>query len=217
MSDLPAVPDPSELRASDGDRERVAKVLHDAMAEGRLTVAELEQRLDQLYTARTFGELAPLVRDLPGQHSWPGPPLSPARVTAHDGRIGGRGTSNAAIAVMSGAERAGTWTVPPTFNAVAVMGGVDLDLTQARFEDAETEIQAFALMGGIDITVPDDITVHVTGVAFMGGFGDRATQEGPPGSPVVRISGFAMMGAVDVHRRTPTGRADEPDRPALDS
>ena len=52
-------PDPMSMRASDADRERVAQVLHKAMAEGRLTVSELDERLAGLYQAKTFGELVP--------------------------------------------------------------------------------------------------------------------------------------------------------------
>lgn len=198
MSDLPAVPDPKDLRASNADRERVAKVLHDAMAEGRLTVGELEERLDKVYAAKTFGELVPLTRDLPV----PGgvaPPVAESRAVAipHE-RIGGRGTSSAAVAIMSGADRKGAWVVPPTFNAVAIMGGIDIDLTEARFEDAETTIQAFALMGGIEIKVPEGIAVRVDGIGFMGAFENKASAEGQPGGPVVRVTGFAMMGAVEV-------------------
>jgi hypothetical protein len=98
---------------------------------------------------------------------------------------------------------------------------VDLDLTEARFEDRETTIQAFALMGGIDIIVPDDITVHVTGIGFMGAFEDHARIEGPPGSPVVKITGFAMMGGVDVKRpkrkKKDKNVEQSPDRPQLES
>lgn len=54
-----------DMRASDAERERVAEVLRDAVAEGRLDMPEFEQRLDAAYAARTHGELAPLVRDLP--------------------------------------------------------------------------------------------------------------------------------------------------------
>lgn len=216
MSDVPAVPDPRDLRASNNDRERVAKVLHDAMAEGRLTVSELEERLDKLYAAKTFGELEPLTRDLPVPH--PSYAVAqPHPVAPQSARIGGRGTSTVAIAVMSGAQRAGAWTVPPTFNAVAIMGGVELDLTKARFEEAETTIHAFALMGAIDIIVPEDITVHVTGVGFMGAFDDRAASQGPPGSPVVRITGLAVMGGVDVHRPKPKKLKPKHDRPQLES
>ena len=57
-----AVPD---LRASDADREQVAGILRDALAEGRLDMEEFEERLDATYKARTYGELTPITRDLP--------------------------------------------------------------------------------------------------------------------------------------------------------
>lgn len=50
-----AVPGPPDLRASDADRERVAEVLRDALAEGRLDMAEFEERLELTYKARTYG------------------------------------------------------------------------------------------------------------------------------------------------------------------
>src|SRR3954464_8034718 len=53
------------LRASDADRERVAAALREHCAVGRLTMAELDERLGQAYAARTFGELAGVTRDLP--------------------------------------------------------------------------------------------------------------------------------------------------------
>lgn len=55
------------LRAGDADRERVAERLRAGHAEGRLGTAELQQRLDRCYEARTFGELGELVSDLPRQ------------------------------------------------------------------------------------------------------------------------------------------------------
>ncbi|SFG84265.1 protein of unknown function [Actinopolymorpha cephalotaxi] len=53
------------MRASDGDREKIASRLRDAHAEGRLSLGEFQDRLDALYSAQTYGELEPLVRDLP--------------------------------------------------------------------------------------------------------------------------------------------------------
>lgn len=55
------------LRASDADREQVAERLRHATAEGRLVAEELEERLEAVFAARTYGELDPLVADLPGQ------------------------------------------------------------------------------------------------------------------------------------------------------
>jgi hypothetical protein len=212
---LPAHPEPHELRASNTDRERVASILHDAMAEGRLTVSELEERLDKVYAAKTFGELEPLTRDLPVQAGGPAP--QPRMLAMPSNRIGGRGTSNAAVAVMSGSTRKGPWTVPPTFNAVAFWGGVDIDLSEARFEEPETTIQAFAIMGGIEIRVPEDITVHVTGVGFMGAFDDNAHVTGPPGAPVVKITGLAFWGGIEVKRTKKKPVESPQNRPQLES
>ncbi|WP_433251491.1 DUF1707 SHOCT-like domain-containing protein [Streptosporangium sp. CA-135522] len=53
------------MRASDGDRDKVASVLREHYAQGRLTVEEFDERLEQLYTSKTYGELATLTSDLP--------------------------------------------------------------------------------------------------------------------------------------------------------
>ncbi|MCA1655059.1 MAG: DUF1707 domain-containing protein [Pseudonocardiaceae bacterium] len=209
MSEPPAVPDPQDMRVSNDDRERVARVLHDAMAEGRLTVNELEERLDEVYAAKTFGDLEPVVRDLPVGNQARSPVVpTPAESPVPSNRIGGRGTSSNAVAILSGTDRKGVWTVPPTFTSFALMGGVEIDLTEARFEDAETTIQAFAFMGGIEIYVPDDIVVQVNGTGFMGAFENRAHNNAQPrpGMPLVRITGLAVWGGVEVKRRTPRKR-----------
>ena len=57
-------PEPS-LRASDAEREHHAELLREHAAQGRLTVDELDERLDRVFAARTHGELAPVVADLP--------------------------------------------------------------------------------------------------------------------------------------------------------
>lgn len=54
-----------EMRASDADRDRVAAVLREHTAEGRITMDEFNERLEQLYKSRTYGELAKLTADLP--------------------------------------------------------------------------------------------------------------------------------------------------------
>jgi Flp pilus assembly protein TadB len=53
------------IRAGDADRERVAERLRKSHTEGRLDMEEFQQRLERCYQARTFGDLAELVRDLP--------------------------------------------------------------------------------------------------------------------------------------------------------
>ena len=56
-------------------------------------------------------------------------------------------------------------------------------------------------MGGVSITVPEDMDVDVSGIGFMGGFDHKASGPGGPGAPRLRVVGFAMMGGVEVKRR----------------
>jgi hypothetical protein len=55
----------STLRASDSDRELIAERLRNATGEGRLIASELEERLESVFSARTYGELDAVVADLP--------------------------------------------------------------------------------------------------------------------------------------------------------
>ena len=52
-------------RFTEADRDKIAGRLRDAFADGRLDQPEFSSRLDQLYAVQTYGELEPLVRDLP--------------------------------------------------------------------------------------------------------------------------------------------------------
>ncbi|WP_344656615.1 DUF1707 SHOCT-like domain-containing protein [Catenulispora subtropica] len=54
-----------EMRAGDADRERLVEQLREHHAAGRLTLDEFEERMAQAYSAKTYGELRTLTRDLP--------------------------------------------------------------------------------------------------------------------------------------------------------
>ncbi|MFF2407346.1 DUF1707 domain-containing protein [Streptomyces sp. NPDC058092] len=197
------------MRASDAERERVAEILREAVAEGRLEMDEFEHRLDAAYKARTHGELEPLVRDLPA----PGTavaPLGSAPAAAATGsavrwadRIGKPATSRGAFAVWGGFGRRGSWTVGRKFTAFAMWGGGEIDLREADFEDREVVIRCFTIMGGMHVTVPPELNAQVRGIGIMGGFHEQAKDEGTvsPDSPRVRITGFALMGGVRVVRK----------------
>ncbi|MFI7140247.1 DUF1707 domain-containing protein [Streptomyces massasporeus] len=198
-----AVPD---LRASDADREKVAGILRDALAEGRLDMEEFEERLEATYKARTYGELAPITRDLPAAGvAVPVVSLTkdPAAGPDWSGRItGGEGSSTWAVAVMSGFQRKGHWTMPRRFTCFAFWGGGEIDLREANFADREVEINAIAIMGGVDVIVPPGVEVVVRGIGIMGGFDHREEGvPGEPGAPRVIVTGFALWGGVGVQRK----------------
>ncbi|MET9606087.1 DUF1707 domain-containing protein [Streptomyces sp. NPDC006512] len=204
-----------ELRASDADRDRVVERLRDAVAEGRLDMEEFEERLEAVYASRTYAELAPLTRDLPDVPGEAPVGVPPASLPAQGGaarqswqsRIGGAGTSATAVAVMSGFQRKGHWTVPARFNAVAIWGGGEIDLREANFAQREVVITCVAVMGGIQITVPPGVEVDVRGIGIMGAFDQRAAQApADPGAPRVVVNGLAFWGGVEIKVKEPKGR-----------
>jgi Domain of unknown function (DUF1707)/Cell wall-active antibiotics response 4TMS YvqF len=199
MAEISNTGDSLGLRASDTDRERVADRLREAAAQGQITMDELDERLETTYSARTFGELVPVTADLPAS-SAPAAVPAPARSPAVS-RIGGTpGRWRRSVAIMSGASRKGRWVVPAKYHAVAVMGGIELDLREATFAEPVTQINVAVLMGGIEIMVPEGVEVHLDAVAIMGG--TDMTQDPSPvydsGTPVLRVTGVVMMGGVEV-------------------
>jgi len=186
-----------QLRVSDQDRERTVVALRDSAAEGRLTFDELAQRAELAYTAVSRGELERLVADLPE------PPPSEK---LPDRPVRKRRRWN--IAIMGGSERKGRWRPSPNLVALAWMGGIGLDLREALIEDEDIVITAVAIMGGIDIVVPEGIAVDMSGFAVMGGHDYRPGNEPiRPGTPMVRVRGYALMGGVDVRvKRSTAGR-----------
>jgi hypothetical protein len=104
---------------------------------------------------------------------------------------------------MGGFSRKGQWVVPAQFTAVAVMGGGEIDLREARFAEPVATIHAYAIMGGIAIIVPEDVEVQVTGVGLMGAFEHGSTGPGQPGGPKLIVNGLAFWGGVEVKRKRP--------------
>lgn len=184
---------------SDADREQAAETLRQAAGDGRITFEELDERLGLTYAARTYADLDAVTGDLPG----PGVPArlpAPAAAPLPD-RIGGTPGPAFSLAIMSGEKRAGQWVLPPRYSAVSIMGGVELDLRQARFSEPEVTISAFALMGGIAIIVPEDIGLEVSGFGFMGGVDRPEDSPGAPGAPRLRVTAFALMGGIEIKRK----------------
>ncbi|MCC8929499.1 DUF1707 and DUF2154 domain-containing protein [Rhodococcus sp. BGS-1C] len=185
MSEQLPEPQRASVRAADADRNLVAKLLDNALADGQLTITEYDERTAAAYRAKTYGELDVLTADLA---------LTPPETSQYT--ASGPGTDRA-IAIMSGFERKGEWTVAPRIDAFAFWGGGELDLRRARFSAREVTINCVAIMGGIDIIVPPNIGVEVRGMGIMGGF-DHLSQTGAPHAPHVIITGFAFWGGVGI-------------------
>ena len=192
-----------ELRIADTDRDQAAEVLREAHAQGRITVDELDERLTSVYSAKTFADLVPVTRDLPAV----GQAAAAATASAAPARrrIGGTARFSKSLAILGGAARDGAWVVPPEYTAIATLGGIKLDMSESTFAEPETVIKAYAVLGGMEITVPDDAEVEVGAVGIMGGVDHGGEGPGASGGPLIRIVGVAVMGGIEV-RRAPARR-----------
>ncbi|MGX1757580.1 DUF1707 SHOCT-like domain-containing protein [Streptomyces lydicus] len=196
------------LRASDADRERVAEILRDAVAEGRLAMEEFDERLDAVYRARTYRELEVLTADLPVGATAPAPLSLRKESTAPapwaERIVDGAEGSSAGLAFLGGFQRKGRWTIGRRFTAACLMGGGEIDLREADFAGPEVVVSCWVLMGGVNVVVPPGVHVEVRGVGIMGGFDSREEGvPGEPGAPRVIVRGLAMMGGVGVERKLP--------------
>ena len=103
--------------------------------------------------------------------------------------------------------------MPPEYTAVATLGGIKLDMRDATFAEAETTIKAVAVMGGMEITVPEDADVEIGAFGLMGGVDHGAEGPGAPGAPRIRITGVAVMGGIEV-KRAPSRRPAQGELPS---
>jgi hypothetical protein len=179
-----------ELRVSDADREATVVRLREAGGEGRLTLEELAERVERADAARTRRELDALTADLPASTG--------ARVPLPDAP---RKERRWLVAIMGGEQRKGRWRPARRTNAIAVMGGIDIDLREAELADG-AEILAVPVMGAVTVIVPEGVSVELSGFALMGGNSGPDDANLPlPNAPVVRVRAFSLMGGVEVKRK----------------
>jgi hypothetical protein len=188
-------PDRVPLRASDAERERVAGLLRDAAAEGRITLEELSERLEFAWAARTQPELDTVVEDLPDRDAALTRPARAARWI---------------VAVIGNDERSGRWRPGEDTRALALIGDCTLDLRQADVEGGELRITAIAVIGDVRVVVPPGVAVELDGVSLLG---DKRHRVGevpapPPRAPRVRVTAYAVVGDVTVMSEPPVSPLD---------
>jgi hypothetical protein len=164
-----------ELRASHEDRDRVVELLRVSAGDGRLTADELDERLELALSARTYGELAKLVSDLPA-----------ARTAAS--RPAPRVKDVVRIECGSGhAKRDGGWVVPQRIEARVSSGHVRLDFTQAVITQPTLQLNAEVRSGHIILITKPGIVVDTDDVAVRSGHVKVRAPWGPDVPELLRI------------------------------
>ncbi|GAA2356020.1 DUF1707 SHOCT-like domain-containing protein [Nonomuraea africana] len=177
------------MRVSDADRERAARQLQKAFAEGRLDAEELDERLGLAFGAKTYGDLTAPLSDLPAAGAF-----VPAVFSA----------PHAEAVVLESktgdVTRSGDWPVPQRLKVVSKYGNATLDLSAAGVLHPVVHIDFDLKYGSAGVVLPDGATADVDGYqAGWGGAPEVSVPARPrPGLLHVRITGQIKYGGLEV-------------------
>ncbi len=178
--------------------ETIAK-LCEHFAADHIDAEELERLIDQAHLAVTVAEIDALMANLPAlTETGAVPAVRTADIALQ--------SSQTVLAIMGGAERSGPWVMSRRLSAFTLMGGAVLDFRDAIMPTGVTELEIYAMMGGVEILVPPGLRVVSDGFGIMGGFEHRADPTAAipdANAPILRITGFALMGGVEIAERLP--------------
>jgi hypothetical protein len=188
------------IRASDAERDVTLERLSAATGDGRLTLEEFSQRMDRATTAKTRAELDRLVADLP---------IGPG---AAGSVVAGRGLGRPSwqISPIGGLSVSGPWRMERSVIVVSLIGGADLDLSQAQLAAPQVTLTKVSLLGGVSIGVPPGIRVDASGFSLIGGTSVDAGPEPGPGAPTVHIRAFSLLGGTRIYRAEPASQREGP-------
>jgi hypothetical protein len=180
------------MRASHEDRDRVVEVLRVAAGDGRLTAEELDERLEHALTARTFGELAALIRDLPAAPDFvlDAPVLAPkdlARIDCHS----------------SIATRDGRWLVPQRMEVQLTSGSVTLDFTEAVISRPSLLINADMRSSSLKLVTKPGVVVDTDDVVTHSSTTKVRSPRGPQVPEVLRIQVSGKLSSSTITARPP--------------
>jgi hypothetical protein len=165
---------PPTPRASDNDRERAAAVVQEAHSDGRLDFEELDERLTQIYSAKTQLELRNATAD-----------LVPVR----------SGSAAAEVVIRakhSAQKREGAWQVPERVVATAEHSSLRLDFTDAVVRWPEIEVSADVLHSSLVMIVPQGWSVSIDDVELSHGSSKNKTTAAAPNGVHLHVSGRAQ-------------------------
>jgi hypothetical protein len=181
----------SELRASHEDRDRVVELLRVSAGDGRLTAEELDERLEAAMTARTYGELARLVADLPAAGSVAGAPAPRVKEVVRIDTGSGQTVRN------------GRWVVPQRIEARIRSGQLKLDFTQAVITQPSLQLDADVRSGRILLITKPGIVVDTDDVVVRSGHVRVRAPWGDDVPEVLRIEVSGKVGSGHFEARPP--------------
>jgi hypothetical protein len=193
------------IRIGYRERDAVAAVLQEAAGDGRLTMAELDERLEAALQAKTYADLDPLVADLSVE--LPSHALSSGRPQAQRPPAAGYSREDPLRldAGMGSEKRRGVWTVPPFILIKQGMGSVELNCLEATPAAQLIEIQVIGGVGSVVLVLPDGWAADADRLS-KGSKSVKVPREPASGRPLLVIYGSLGLGSFKVR---PPNRHDK--------
>lgn len=177
------------IRISVDEREMAITRLQDSFVQGRLTDAELGERVANVLRAKTVADLDVVLCDLPEE---------PSRELQTGGSAAGTGVI---LAYRSNTERTGMWRVPRNVRLEVFRGHMLIDLRTAQLSHSVTDFEVSAHKGTLEIIVNPAVNVEAQVSVYKGEWINTVEPEmGTTGSPVIRIHGSGYKSKVVVRK-----------------
>jgi Domain of unknown function (DUF1707) len=186
--------DAGGIRASDAERDATVERLRDAAGEGRLTLEEFSDRMEQASTAKTRAELDQLLTDLPAGHD------AGSTGTGSTVAVGGAGAPSWHVSPIGGLNVSGPWRMGRHLVVISLIGGARLDLSRAELAARDVTLTKVSVIGGVQARIPLGIRVDVSGVSLLGGTDVENAPDPGPGARTIHIRAFSVIGGIRVRR-----------------
>ncbi|UVI37004.1 DUF1707 SHOCT-like domain-containing protein [Brevibacterium spongiae] len=202
------LPDPSShendpaktFRIGHRERDDAIEVLREAAGDGRITVDELDERMEKVQAAKFPIDLdevlGDLVTELPSDRFRPTSAIAPA--SGRGQAIMGHDRFDPLV-IKAGWEsevRRAKWAVPPFIRCEPSMSSIELNFLEVDTDLQTIEVEIVAGMGSVTVVIPEDWAVNVDELSKSWGSVKSVVNAVPTGrKPIIRVGGSIGMGS----------------------
>jgi hypothetical protein len=104
------------------------------------------------------------------------------------------------VKVLGGLRRSGRFALQARTGFVTLIGGVDLDLTEAVLPASGARLTKVSVIGGVHISTGPDVAVKVRAFRLLGGTKVERAEDVSPTAPVLDVRAWSLIGGVHVSR-----------------
>lgn len=178
-------------------REEVIDTLIYNYSHGMISSEAFERRLDQAMASLNHQEIADLAADLEKTQD---PEFNSQKERQFNVNYSASDTNetDTIVNILGGSSRSGQWTVPREIRVISILGGSDIDFTDAIFTTPNVTIKVLCLFGGDNIYVPENVNVVSKAFCILGGIDNTAPSIASRQAPTLTIEGLVVFGGLDI-------------------